>query len=50
MGFKKIGTLIYSDGTKSDLLLTKSGKVIYKPVRKPLWSILKQLLSLGKES
>jgi hypothetical protein len=50
MSSRKIGTIVYSDGTQSELRLTKSGKVVFKPIKKSLWNIVKQLLSWERES
>lgn len=48
MSTRKIGEVIYADGTKAKIVITKSGKVIFKPANKSLWSILKQLLTWDK--
>jgi hypothetical protein len=50
MASRKIGEVIYADGTKAKIVITKSGKVLFKPTNKSLWSILKQLLTWDKES
>jgi len=47
MTTRMIGTVVYPDGSTAELRLKKSGKVVYKRIRKSLYSRLKRLVFLA---